>query len=805
MKKTFFQMTLMLLVVVLSGAKLSAQEVPHVYINPGHGGHESDDRNVVVAPFAAGDTAGFWESNASLKKGFSLNNNLRKKGYTTSMSRITNDANSDLALSTIVALSNASGADIFYAIHSNATGAGEGYRINFPLGLYRGYTGQPEIANSDVLASKLGNYLLMNQSTVWTKNNYDLYGDWTFYPSWGYQVGLGVLRGNKVVSMLSEGSFHDYIPETYRLINGDYCWVEGFNFSLGADDYFDRLDRFEQGIITGNIRDNRLLRNATFVMHGADQRQPVNGATVKLYDSEGNLVETTTTDNIENGIYLFKYVEPGTYTIEVSEPEHFGETKEVTVSANAVTYCNFDLKRVRNTPPEVISYTPQWSEGDQALACNTPIVLQFNWDMDVASTEEAFSITPAVDGKFTWEDTNYRLVFNPTDAYDIDTDYTLTLKKTAQHAGGTEMVEDFVLKFRTQSRNHINELAMFPSEGDEVHYKAGALVEFRSDSLLNSKDLFTLFHVYDKDNNELEFSKRSIKNNKKGDDYGYIRLPLLKELVPGDEYRVLVDMSVSDTVGLHLPAALDYKFKAVDASKQGLENEVVEEFESIDNFSIAPTDNGATGKLTANSDHLFGSKSMQVAYDFMFDSETALEINAAEPLNAEFHNGDPIGLYIMGDMSYNTLTARFTGALGDVKEVPVSKLTYHGWRYCEVQAQGLEPNESYRLTGFNLVKNNTKMGRSGSIRLDNLMRAKPSGIREVNVKGVKIVANVVSDYIVADADGIVVGMELYDVNGRMVKRNTGNYINVTDVADGIYVVSVYSGVGKAVKKVVVKH
>ena len=35
-----------------------AQYMPHVYINPGHGGHDSDDRNVVIYPFAQGDTAG---------------------------------------------------------------------------------------------------------------------------------------------------------------------------------------------------------------------------------------------------------------------------------------------------------------------------------------------------------------------------------------------------------------------------------------------------------------------------------------------------------------------------------------------------------------------------------------------------------------------------------------------------------------------------------------------------------------------------------------------------------------------------
>ena len=37
-----------------------------IYINPGHGGHDADDRNVVIEPFAAGDPEGYWESNSNL-------------------------------------------------------------------------------------------------------------------------------------------------------------------------------------------------------------------------------------------------------------------------------------------------------------------------------------------------------------------------------------------------------------------------------------------------------------------------------------------------------------------------------------------------------------------------------------------------------------------------------------------------------------------------------------------------------------------------------------------------------------------
>jgi hypothetical protein len=61
--------------------------------------------------------------------------------------------------------------------------------------------------------------LMENQLTVWTyyTTSMNIRGDSSFY---GY--GLGVLRPLTVPGFLCEGSFHDYIPETQRLLNKDY-------------------------------------------------------------------------------------------------------------------------------------------------------------------------------------------------------------------------------------------------------------------------------------------------------------------------------------------------------------------------------------------------------------------------------------------------------------------------------------------------------------------------------------------------------------------------------------------------------
>ena len=796
MKKLLLQSSMMALLAIFAVNIANAQQ-PHVYINPGHGGYDSDDRNMVIYPFSQGDSAGSWESKSNLRKGLALQEILKKKGYKTSISRVTNTTADDLALSTIVALCNQSGADVFYSIHSNATGTSA--VNNFPMVFYRGYTGSPQIANADVLAADLEPYLYASQTTVWT-HNYQIWGDWSFRPEWGTQ-GYGVLRGNRAVANLSEGSFHDYIPEAYRLLGLQYCWMEGWNISLGADKYFDRLGNFSQGAITGNVRDDRIKRlqenPQPFIVYGDDNLMPIHSATVRLLDDNGTEVQHTQTDTLRNGIYTFKYVNPGIYTVEVTEPSHFTQTATVTVNANSSTYQNFFLKRVRDTPPVVVDYSPVWHESDPAVKCSTPIVLTFNWDMDSVTTCGAFTLDPPVEGDFRWEDSYYRLIFTPKDAFDVNTLYTLTLKKTAEHGGGTPMDEDFTMQFYTQPRNHLTELAVFPYEGAPVHYKTPT-VELRVDSLLDSYNLFQKLRVLDSEGNELAWNKRSIKYNKRGDDYGYVRIPLTKDIEVGKDYHLILDVDIADTAGIHLPAARDIVFHGVDAGAEKPDMEVLDDFENVAGY------NCSNNTITASSDRLFGSKSMQVAYNLEYCMDGYwTRISAPgylESLTHQFAEGDTLGIHVWGDMSYNDLWAvLWADDEACEKWISLGKINFHGWRYISVPVKNLLESD-FRFAAFEIRSEGAPMCKSGTIRFDNLLRKRGTdGIDELKLANMQV--HVAGDYIVVTADTWVQGVELIDVNGRTIKAAGNNCLNISQVEPGVYLVRVHINGRTATQKV----
>ena len=313
---------------------------PRVFLNPGHGGYDSNDRPNPFFCEGLGDTISYYESVSNLMTSTYLTRVLEEKGYDVCVSRVNNTSDDDLDLFEIVSLAANSGADLFLSIHSNATGIEK--KVNFPLALYRGFTGEACVEFSDSIASMMMRRLGDNKATVWTHTPRQS-GDWSFYKNWGYRVGLGVLRYNKLPGMLSEGSFFDYIVERCRLMSEDYCRLEGWNQSLSIDDYFGRTD-FAHGVVAGLVRAKDMPSDYTgkYVLFGDDERKALNLVKVRLLNSAGKEVAVTVTDLHDNGFYMFDHVAPGHYEIEVSSLDKTSRST-IEVKGNASSYCNFDI------------------------------------------------------------------------------------------------------------------------------------------------------------------------------------------------------------------------------------------------------------------------------------------------------------------------------------------------------------------------------------------------------------------------------------------------------------------------------
>lgn len=779
-----------------------------IYINPGHGGHDSDDRNVAVPPFASGDPEGYWESNSNLSKGLSMRDLLEGFGVEVMMSRTTNTSEDDRDLEEIGVEATNFGADFFFSIHSNATGTAT--KMNKPLMLYREYTDNPKYPEAKEMAETLNYQLLENEVTSWSDENIWLAGDWSFYPQWGLS-GLGVLRRLDIPGLLSEGSYHDYIPETYRLLNDDFCWLEAYHFTKAIMEHFQTTEKYSTGVVAGTVTDDHQERTDAIyngIFFGHDNALPVCGATVALKDADGGTVETYTTDDLFNGVYMFRAVQPGTYTLAISHPDYEPFEQQITVTANEVTYLNPVMARVRNTPPEVVGYSPVWSEGDEAVLCNTPVEIEFNWDMDVESVERNFSITPAVEGDITWEDSYYKMIFRPKRAFETNTVYTVKIAKGVKHPAGLEMAEDFTFSFKTGDYNVFEVLASNPEEGGVVHYETPT-VEFRFAQKPNTLTIQNDIIVKDENGEQMTYVARSRKISKASDDFGYFQIRLSDDLEIGKTYTMEVNDNVKDVNGMPLEAPYSYKFTAVDVAAEGAVLTMTESFDG-DGLLAKDEDNTVGAKSASavrnTSTKIEGTASYKLDYEFTEYEGGKAAYAFSEPNSALYKNTNAIGLKVYGDLSCNTLYARMSNGADEIL-APVCVLSFLGWKDVSVSLEDDLQAGDYKVTGFEIAQTGGQISRKGTVYIDKMAigDAEDAGVGSIETENVRVYPNPASELLIANGDKYILKVELISLNGQVVASADGNVLNVSNIPSGIYVAKIHTQNGYGVKQVMVKH
>ncbi len=207
-----------------------------ICINPGHGGHDSNDRFI--------QETGFWESDGNLNKGLALRQILVGMNANIVITRTTNTTADDLPLSQIVAIANANNVDYFHSIHSNAYNS----QSNYTLLLFQGFDNNPTYDNAKVMGNLIADEIYKAHRTTGKYNR----GDFDFYGTG--QAYLGVFKGLNMPGTLSEGSFHDYIPESWRLRNKAYTRHEAWAIEKAFVKYF-HLNQNSYGEIAGEVRD----------------------------------------------------------------------------------------------------------------------------------------------------------------------------------------------------------------------------------------------------------------------------------------------------------------------------------------------------------------------------------------------------------------------------------------------------------------------------------------------------------------------------------------------------------------------
>ncbi len=806
--KKYFIIPLLLLAFIVN---LSAQDLSgiKIYINPGHGGYDSDDRNVVIPPFTQGDRNGFWESVSNLNKGMYLKEMLDSRGAFTAISRITNTTEDDLALSQIVRSANEFNSDFMLSIHSNAGNTARSAVLMLFSGRTPGDTwvypsATPHEETSRLISTEIAKNLYSNQATSWS-SGYSVQGDKTFgrVSMGGWSDGYGVLRGLTVPGVISEGSHHDYLPETYRLMNMEYKWLEAWHFLKSFATYF-KSATLPKGNIAGVVKDRFLLNEAPYpkIPGTHDIYLPVNGATVTLLPKD----TTYTVDNLNNGFYLFKNLEPGTYTLITRHADYHSDTTEVVVEANKTSYANIRPNKIRKTPPQVIEYSPKALTADTLMLASSIIRFKFNWDVDPVSAQEAFSITPAVEGQFVFKESNFVMEFVPNAPLDTSTIYTVKLAKTLSHYDGLSMTDDFIFQFKTANRNKLVLLAAYPLVGEtNIDYKMPTFT-FVFDKKLQTAELKDGIQVYDEEGATLVKNVRSMRHNQVSAPLGSTSFSLGEDLIPNQKYTVKIAKGIKDEDGVFLTETIELPFIA--SNERITDKLVVENFEVNGKLALDATASVNTVSATvsrSSATKLFNTYSYNLKYNFSADASSSVVYKFAEP-TIEVTNDSVIGLHIYGDLSGNELYLMFASA-NDTKEILLDSIHYGGWKFAEASLKDLLPQISYKLTGFKFVQKKAPLSKSGNVFVDNMLAYSGmiTSVSSPEVANIRVYPNPVRDVIniAKEAGQIIEKIELYSLKGQLMRSTMDASMQVSDIPSGTYIIRVKLNEGIVSKPVII--
>ena len=374
-----------------------------VYVNPGHGSWGPNCRPMATINYAAGDTLGFFESNTNLWKAFELEKKLLGAGFNVKLSRRASGGSGtnqwNKALSTICTEATNYAADYYISIHSNAGPAGSltggyGEFANYPVILYRGYTGSPKVKNSDAMSKKSMARLYEAFWTTPAKNgatastagggpeftsyyspsNPRITGDLSFYDTSSTYGYLGALKHN-IPGFLSEGYFHTYSPARHRALNPDWCRQEGVRYFRGIMDYYGKAGE-KVGYIMGYVRSKTEKFSHTYYIpfkNSNDVYKPINGAKIVLRNDKEEVIKCNcypyvkrmlknqdyyTTDHNYNGIFVFENLTPGKYTLYVHANGYKDVVQTITVTADKTIYPEIFMEKGAGTEPNVAPADP---------------------------------------------------------------------------------------------------------------------------------------------------------------------------------------------------------------------------------------------------------------------------------------------------------------------------------------------------------------------------------------------------------------------------------------------------------------
>lgn len=643
-------------------------------IDPGHGGNNAaNDRHVIPDP-----GTDFWESESNFQKAMRLDTLLTARGAWVILTRYTNyyPADDDPSLSARWALANANNVNWFHSIHSNAAG-GVNTTINYTLLLVkedqttRQAVWPQAVTMSNIMGPAIQAKLRNTMRSTWTYLDYTFYGG----PPNGYN--LGVLNGLAMPGELSEGSFHDYYPETRRLMNNLYRKMEAYALRNSFMQYYS-VPADSLGIIAG-------------VQVDVASGKPINLSRVRLIPGD----RMVTGDPYNNGFYMFDNVPAGTYTVRFETPGYTPDSAQVTVARGATVFVDRNVTAFG--PPAPATSAPV--NGDTAYSAANLITVGFTKPMDTASVRSAFSIVPPVTGTLTWGTNNSVLTFDPDGVFGFYVDYVVRIDTSAHSASGQTLDgngdgtpgDPFVLSFRTKYVDVFIPVitSSLPAPGVRLTSPVTVL-NITFDERLNPASVVATNYLIQLVGGSIQ--TRAVEYAE-ANGKGGVTMYVPNGLIPGAQYRMRVT-KVADLLGNTMPGTSsylwdfsigsgEYVYNVLDSLNPGsggfLQPALAGDRQGADSVVVEATAGKTLSFVTGNR----GSTSVRVVWDTTRAAwYVRVPADSTAPIGTTsfIKDGNLLRAHVFGDASGSRIRFAVRDANGDREVTRWITCDWVGWR-----------------------------------------------------------------------------------------------------------------------------
>jgi hypothetical protein len=467
--------------------------------------------------------------------------------------------------------------------------------------------------------------------------------------------------------------------------------------------------------------------------------------------------------------------------------------------------------------PSVFSYWPK-DNADSVKSVDT-ISITFNYMMDKASTEAAFSISPKIDGTIFWTSDDMILNFKPTGTFDKLTKYTVTIANTALSLINRPLDKPISFSFTTRLRDKLAIEKSYPT-ANQTGINTTAQMKMQFDAPVIYSGLMGKIELYNAKNEKLALANVKVTSS---NGKGYLTFEPKTVLEANSYYYILINGKVSDAEGIPLGDNITIPF--VTSAEKYMSGTVIDNFENIDNWKVKNLSSGSTGIDTltsiialASDKKINGSGSGKLTYSFTKPDGVCRISNSNQPAVGS-GSGSEFGVWVYGDFSGNIIDFWFS-ANGSEQKITADTLNWTGWKLVRVPVSKINGTGTKNFAGVSVTAAG-KGSQSGAIYLDDAQYDVVLDIKNENNNVYQMNYSLFQNYpnpfnpstsiSYELGNGGKVSLKVYDILGKEVaslvdgEQSAGRHTVEFSrpLASGIYYYTLRSGVFVSTRKMII--